>query len=402
MNSTPAVLTRGLTLLLGVAVGIIVANLYYAQPLIALIAKSLNLAPSAAGLIVTFTQMGYGLGVLLVVPLGDMLENRRLIIGMLVMGIFAVLGLALSTQMIPYFIAAILVGIGSSAVQIIVPYAAHLSPEATRGQVVGSLMSGLMLGIMLSRPTAGFLTDLISWHAVFLLSAGLMTILAVILYFFLPARNPTPLGISYGELLRSMGRLFVDTPILRRRAIYQACMFGAFCLFWTSSPLLLAGPEFHLSQSAIAVFALVGVTGAVSAPFAGRLADRGLSGITTAIALVSGILSFLLTQIFQAGSGFSLAFLVVAAILLDAGVSANLVLGQRAIFSLKPEHRGRLNGLYIATIFIGGAVGSSVGAWAFAQGGWTWTAWTGLLMPLAAFIYFLTEKYSTQMVSKGN
>lgn len=382
---------KALFLLLGLAVGVIAANLYYAQPLIALISKSLGLNPAAAGLIVTLTQVGYGLGVLFIVPLGDLVENRKLILTLMVIAIFALLGLALSTEIVPYFLAALATGIGACSVQIIVPYAAHLTPEATRGRVVGSLMSGLMLGIMLSRPIASLLTDLFSWHAVFYLSAGIMVLLGLALYKFLPARQPTNLNLKYSDLIASMAHLFLNTPVLRRRAFYQAFMFAAFCLFWTATPLLLSGPEFHLSQTAIALFALAGVAGAIIAPLAGRVADRGWSRAGTFVSLLSGCVAFLMTHLVPLGSVTSLALLVLSAILLDAGVTANLVLGQRAIFSLPPEYRSRLNGLYVATIFVGGAFGSSVGAWAYAQGGWNMTSWVGFLMPLGALLYFATE-----------
>jgi predicted MFS family arabinose efflux permease len=383
--------TKSLIFILGAAIGTTAANLYYAQPLVALIARSLGIQPESAGLVVTLTQIGYGLGVLFIVPLGDLIENRKLILSMIGVTISALIALTFCTQVIPYFVAALFLGFGTSTVQIIVPLAAHITPEHTRGRVVGSLMSGLMIGIMLSRPIASLLTDLISWHAVFLLSACFMTIIGFTLYKFLPTRRPQNLNLKYSHLIASMGKLFVSTPLLQRRSIYQACVFGAFCLFWTASPLLLMGPDFHFSQSAIAIFALVGVAGAASAPFAGRLADRGLTRIATFMALSACSISFLITHIFAPGSMISLGILVIAAILLDAAVSANLVLGQRAIFSLSPVHRGRLNGLYIATIFIGGAFGSFAGAWAFAHGGWNLTAWVGFAMPLGGLIYFSTE-----------
>jgi predicted MFS family arabinose efflux permease len=382
----------GLVFLLAVAVGVTAANLYYAQPLVALVSQSLGLAPELAGLVVTLTQIGYGLGVLFLVPLGDILENRRLILCHIALTVAGLLGLAFATNLLPYFAAAFATGLGASTVQIIVPYAAALTPPESRGRVVGNLMSGLMLGIMLSRPTASFLTDLISWHAVFVLSAGMMAVLGLVLYRLLPERKPENLNLSYGPLVASMGRLFVNSELLRRRALYQAAMFGAFCLFWTAVPLLLASPVFHMSQTEIALFALAGVSGAVSAPFAGKFADRGKNQIATTLALLAGSVSFLLTHVFAMGSMISLAALVVAAVVLDAGVSANLVLGQRAIFTLDARSRARLNGLYIATIFVGGAIGSAAGAWAYARGGWTLTSLVGLAMPACAFAYFMTGR----------
>lgn len=385
-------LSRRLTLLLGLAVGVLAANLYYAQPLSALMAQSLGLDIAAAGLVVTLTQMGYGTGVLFLVPLGDLLENRRVILTLIGVAIVALLGIGFSTHLVTYLMAAFFLGVGASAIQIIVPYATHLSPPEIRGQVVGSLMSGLMIGIMLSRPIAGLVSDLASWHAVFYFSAILMAALIVILYFNIPVRTPNRGTLRYSDLLLSMASLLFTYPILRRRAFYQACMFAAFCLFWTAVPLLLSSPEFHLSQSAIAFFALVGVTGAVSAPIVGRMADRGYTNLATTLAFFAGAVSFLLSHLVPLGSTLSLAFLALGAVLLDAGVSANLVLGQRGIFTLPAEFRGRLNSLYIALIFIGGAFGSFIGAWAYAHGQWQLTSWIGFALPAIGFAYFLTER----------
>lgn len=384
-------MTRGFILLMAFAVGSIAANLYYAQPLIALISGSLTLAPEAAGLVVTLTQIGYGLGVLFIVPLGDLVENRKLILTQLTLIVFALLGLALSTTLFPYFAAALAVGLGASSVQMIVPYVAHFSTEASRGRTVGSLMSGLMLGIMLSRPIASLLADAFSWHSVFYFSAALMALLGVFLYLSLPPRIPEALGLTYRELISSMGRIFIETETLRRRAIYQAFLFGAFCLFWSTVPLLLAGPDFQFTQKGIAIFALAGIAGAVSAPFAGRSADRGWSQRATTFAILASGVSFLLTHLFSPGSAAALILLVLAANLLDAGVSANLVLGQRAIFLLDARNRSRMNGLYIATIFVGGSLGSALGVWAYAHGGWSFTSWVGFSLPAMAFLYFSTE-----------
>lgn len=378
--------------ILAMAVGITAANLYYAQPIISMISQAVGLSPELAGLVVTLTQAGYGLGVLFIVPLGDIVESKKLILTMIGVTILSLLGMAFVSSLIPYFMAAFITGLGASAVQILVPYAAHFSPEIKRGQVLGTLMSGLMIGIMLSRPVSSLLTDFFNWHAVFVLSAVLMLITGIVLYVVLPPKEPTVKDLKYTKLLKSMGELYATTEILRRRAIYQAFMFGAFCLFWTASPLYLRGSEFNLSHTAIAIFALVGVAGAVSSPVAGMAADKGYSRMATIVSMLSAALSFLIGHALPGGSMVALGLLVVAAILLDAGITANLVLGQRAIFSLPAQYRSRLNGLYIATIFIGGASGSALGAWSYAKGGWALTSWVGFAMPMLAFIYFLTEK----------
>jgi predicted MFS family arabinose efflux permease len=281
-------------------------------------------------------------------------------------------------------------GLGSVAAQILVPYAAHLATEERRGQVVGNVMSGLLLGIMLARPIASFVTDLWGWQAVFILSAVITTILAVLLAFVLPERTPSP-TMNYGDLIRSLWSLFKTKAVLRRRAFYQACLFGAFSLFWTVIPLWLAS-HFHLSQQGIALFALAGVAGAIAAPIAGRLADKGWTKRLTGLAIVIAALSFLLTHIFEDASAIALAMLVIAAIALDMAVSGNLVLGQRTIYSLGSEIRGRVNGVFMAVFFIGGAIGSALGGWAYAYGGWMLASMLGLSMPVAALLYYFTEK----------
>lgn len=385
-------LPKWLVVALAVSIGVIAANLYYAQPLVALISRSIGLAPEVAGLVVTFTQIGYGLGVLCLVPLGDILESRRLILTLITIAILGILGLAFSTSAIPYFLSAFATGVGSAGVQVIVPYAAHFSSEKNRGRVIGSVTSGLMMGIMLSRPVASFLSDLFSWHAVFVLSAALMVMIGAMLLAVMPKKEPTTRGLHYFSLLRSMLSLFASQPLLRRRAFYQACIFGAFCFYWTATPLLLGGPDFKLSQSMIAIFALVGFAGAVVAPFAGQAADRGWIPQATLASIGGVAAAYLLTQFFPLGSIPSLISLGVGAIVLDAGTSANLILGQRSIFSLGDAYRSRLNALYIATIFVGGGIGSAIGAWAYAHGGWPFASWIGLCLPGAALVVFLTEK----------
>ena len=380
-----------MTFLLAGACGLIVANLYYAQPLVGPISAAIGLSPKAAGLIVTMTQLGYVLGLLLIVPLGDLVENRRLVLAVSGLGVLALIATGFATEPAMFLGAALLIGIGSVAVQILVPYAAHLAPDAIRGRVVGNVMSGLLLGIMLARPIASLVTQVTSWRTIFFVSAGAMVALGAVLARALPERRPAA-GFHYGVLLASMGRLLLATPVLRRRAFYKAALFGAFSLFWTTAPLLLEGPAFHLSQAGIAVFALVGVSGAISAPLAGRAADRGWSRPATAAAMLLVATAFLMTRIAPLGSTASLILLAAAGIVLDFGVQANTVLGQRAIFMLNPAERGRLNGLYIAIFFVGGAVGSAAGAWAYAQGGWALASAVGLGMPALAFAYFLTER----------
>ncbi|WP_339247645.1 MFS transporter [Paenibacillus sp. FSL R10-2796] len=382
--------------MLAAACGLIVANLYYAQTLVGPISVSTGLSSTAAGLIVTLTQIGYVVGLLFIVPLSDIVENRRLTIITLMVAVGALLVAAFAANAPLFLTASLFIGTGSVVAQILVPYATYLASEEQRGCVVGNVMSGLLLGIMFARPVASFITSIWGWQAVFIFSAVVITLLAILLSRFLPERKPAP-SVSYSKLIVSLGTLLKQTPILRRRALYQACLFGAFSLFWTVVPLRLAD-DFGMSQQGIAWFALVGVGGAVAAPIAGRLADKGWSKWLTGLAMIIATLSFLLIHLFHSHSTFALILLFISAITLDMAVSGNLVLGQRVIYSLGSEARGRLNGIFMAIFFVGGAVGSSLGGWAYAYGGWTFASLIGVILPLLALVYFFTEKRSTKAV----
>jgi predicted MFS family arabinose efflux permease len=374
------------------AVGVMAANIYYAQPILSLLANSLGMRPDAAGLVMTLTQVGYGIGVFFVVPLGDLIENKKLILTMIGITIVAEVLLGASQSFISYFMATILVGIGASAVQVIVPYTTHLYDKSQKGHVIGSLMSGLMLGIMFSRPLASLLTDLVSLHAVFYFSAILMSIVFWRLFSILPERRPEPTNLKYSQLIWSMKEMLFNTPTLQRRALYQACMFGAFCFFWTTVPMMLVNSAFQFTQKGVAIFALAGLAGAIAAPYAGKLADRGWSKQATFIAFLIGIISFSLNHFVVAGSTLWLIVLIISANLLDAGVSAHLVLGQRAIFMIDPKNQSRLNGLYLVIVNVGGAFGSALGGWAYLHGGWGFSSLLGLVFPLVAMMLFLSEK----------
>lgn len=385
-------ISNGMMFLLAAACGLIVANLYYSQTLVGPISSDLSLPSGSAGLIVTITQIGYVAGLLFIVPLSDMLENRRLIVALLAFIVLALSVAAFSRGTFLFMSASLMIGLGSVAAQILVPFAAYLSTEEQRGRVVGNVMSGLLLGIMLARPVASLIAGVWGWQAIFAISAGLMVLLGILLISRLPERRPGK-GLTYGQLVASLLKLFKQTPILRRRAFYQACLFGAFSLFWTTVPLRLAD-QYGLSQQGIALFALVGVAGAIAAPIAGRLADKNWSRALTLSAITIAVVSFIILALVHSKSNVSLVLLFIAAITLDMAVSGNLVVGQRAIYSLGNETRGRLNGLFMAIFFIGGAVGSFVGGLTYAHGGWVVTTWFGALLPFLALLYFFTESKS--------
>jgi predicted MFS family arabinose efflux permease len=392
-------ITPGMTLLLATACGMIVANLYYAQTLVGPISRATGLPAQLAGLIVTLTQIGYTLGLLFLVPLGDLLENRRLVVTALVLSTIALVAAAVSTSGAMFLAAALAIGLSSVAAQVLVPFAAHLSKEATRGAVVGKVVSGLLLGIMLARPVASLVADHANWHVVFGGAAVLMAGLSIVLYKNLPERHPQS-PLPYPKLIASLFHLVAHTPVLRRRALYQAGLFGSFSLFWTVAPLELTSPEFGLSQTGVAIFALVGMAGAVASPVAGRMADAGHTLRATAVALLLGIVGFALPIISPQSHTLALAILVAASIILDMAVAANLVLGQRAIFALAADIRSRLNGLYFALTFAGGALGSALGGWMYATHGWHAALFTGMAFVAVALAGWLVEFASHAAMGK--
>lgn len=387
-QAKPTAMTGFLTFIFAAGCGLTAANLYYAQPLIGLIAPDIGLSDTLAGFVVTFTQIGYGLALLLIAPLGDKLENRKLVLVTMLAAAIALMGMAFTAHPIPFLAAAFLIGLTSVGAQLLVAFGANLAPDRHRGQVIGNIMAGLMLGILLARPLSSTLTGLFGWRAVFEIMAMVMLLIALMVAALLPKRQPAT-HLSYGAILRSLFGLVRNNAVLRRRSAYHIPLFAAFSLYWTSVPLLLAGPRFGLSQQGIALFALAGALGIVAAPIAGRLADRGWSRFTTGFAMLLVAASFLLAWL--GAEMQSLPLLVLASIALDFGVQANLVTGQRALFAQAPEIRSRLNGLYIASFFFGGAVGSVLASATFTHGGWSITTATGLALPILSLLFFATE-----------
>jgi predicted MFS family arabinose efflux permease len=385
--STATGLTPALTLVFAIACGLCVANIYYAQPLIGPISDTLQLHAGLAGLIMTLTQLGYGAGLLLLVPLADVVETRRLIVGALFGAVIGLVGIALSDSAVTFLAASFVVGACAVAAQVLLPFASHLAPEATRGKVVGNIMAGLLGGIMLARPFASVVASALGWRAVFWLSAVLMATLIAVLWRVLPQRRPHA-SVGYARTMASLPGIVWNTPLLRRRGFYQGMMFSGFQAFWTAVPLALVH-EFGMGQRGIALFALAGAAGALMAPLAGRLADRGLTRPATGAAIVVALLSFVLGAI--AMHYHSLAGLVAAGILLDGAVQLCQVLNFRSLFMLAPELRGRLNGLFMTFIFICAAVASGIAAAVYAFHGWSGLCLLGGGYVLLALLYYATE-----------
>jgi predicted MFS family arabinose efflux permease len=359
-------LSSALTGVFAAVCGLTVANIYYAQALIGPITHDLAIAPAWAGIVVTLTQLGYGTGLFLIVPLSDRSENRRLILLTIVGLVISLVGTALSHSAPVFMLCSAMVGLCSVGSQILLPLATHFVSPEQRGRVIGNIMGGLITGIMLARPLANALAATWGWRAVFWVSAAAMTSTGCLLWRVLPDYAP-PHRSSYRTLLWSIGHLLTEYALLRRRILYHGILFAVFNMFWTAAPLMLHA-RFGLGQGGIALFALAGAGGALAAPLAGRLADAGYTRIATWSAMaVIGLASLV--------SGWSMSegwpiMLACMALCLDAGVQTNHIVSQRVVYGLNGRARGRLNAAYMTAVFLCGAMGSSGGAALFSLWGW--------------------------------
>lgn len=383
-NSQPNSLSPALVLLFAFCCGAIVANLYYAQPIIELIAPAVGLSMHQASLIVSLTQIGYAVGLLFLVPLADLLESRRLMLLTTLAAMVCLLLAGFSSTPGVFLALSLLIGLSSVSVQMLIPLAAHLAPETSRGRVVGNIMAGLLLGILLARPVASLIAEYFGWRAVYFMAAALMLGIVAVIATTIPRHAPDNRG-HYGHLLLSLFGLLRRYATLRQRALYQGLMFASFSLFWTVAPVELVR-HYGFSQTHVALFALVGAIGAIAAPIAGRLADAGHTRRATLVALVLAPLAFGLTL---AGPLGGVIGLVLCAVLLDFAVQLNMVLGQREVYALEQNSRARLNALYMTSIFIGGASGSAIASPIYESFGWQGAALAGAAFPALALLLAL-------------
>jgi predicted MFS family arabinose efflux permease len=377
---------RLITLVLAFACGASVANLYYAQPLLDLMGRSFGVSQSAVTVVVTVTQVGYAIGLALLLPLGDLLENRWLTARALLLTTVALAVAAIAPDLWVFLIASVMIGVTSVVAQILVPLAAHLAPTGSRGRFVGQVMSGLLLGIMLARTVASFAAAAWGWRSIYAISAVLMLLTAAALVTVLPRREPEHES-SYPSLLASIVRLARTEPVLRRRALTQALLFGAFTAYWTAVVYVLIDRH-HLSQNAIAVFALIGASGAAAAPIAGRVGDagHGTAGRFAAIGLA------LIAMLLAAAGASSLALLAVAGVLLDLAVQSHQVLSQRDIYALRPEARARTNSVYMTSVFAGGAISSGITGAVYGSRGWAGVTLFAAILAAAGLLIWSAER----------
>ena len=366
MTKTTQGLSPALILLMSVATGLAVASNYYAQPLLDTIARAFDLSASSAGFIVTAAQLGYAAGLLFLVPLGDMFERRMLIVSMTLLAAGGMLITASSQSLTMMIIGTALTGLFSVVAQILVPLAATLASPEKRGKVVGTIMSGLLLGILLARTVAGLLASLGGWRTVYWVASVLMVIMALALWRGLPKVKQEN-HLNYPQLLASVFSLFTRDKLLRTRAVLGCLTFANFSILWTSMAFLLAAPPFNYSEGVIGLFGLAGAAGALGARPAGGLADKGKSHMTTSAGLVLLLLSW--AAIWY--GHVSVLALIVGILVLDLTVQGVHITNQTVIYRVKPDARNRLTAGYMTSYFIGGAAGSLISASAWQHAGWT-------------------------------
>ncbi|MEE1744487.1 MULTISPECIES: MFS transporter [unclassified Streptomyces] len=361
------VLSRGVVMLFAVACGTAVANVYFAQPLLATVGHDLAMSPALVGSVVTFTHIGYGLGLFFLVPLGDMVDRRRLIVVQLLLLVVALAAVAVAHDAAFLLVGMAVMGLLAVVTQTLVAFAAALAPPTERGRVVGLVTSGVVIGILLARTASGLMADLAGWRSVYLTSAALTALLALVLHRVLPRHGEAPpADLRYGQLLRSTITLFARERLLRLRALLGLLIFAAFSTLWSSIALPLSEAPYSLSHTAIGALGLVGAAGALAATVAGRLNDRGLSQWTTGIALALLAASWLPLAFTRS----SLWALVAGVILLDLAVQAVHVTNQTLIHARRPDAGSRLIGGYMVFYSIGSATGALAATSLYAAFGW--------------------------------
>lgn len=375
MTKTSQGLSPALILLMSVATGLAVASNYYAQPLLDTIARAFDLSASSAGFIVTAAQLGYAAGLLFLVPLGDMFERRMLIVSMTFLAAGGMLITASSQSLTMMIVGTALTGLFSVVAQILVPLAATLASPEKRGKVVGTIMSGLLLGILLARTVAGLLASLGGWRTVYWVASVLMVVMALALWRGLPKVKQEN-HLNYPQLLASVFSLFTQDKLLRTRALLGCLTFANFSILWTSMAFLLAAPPFNYSEGVIGLFGLAGAAGALGARPAGGLADKGKSHMTTTAGLILLLLSW--AAIWY--GHVSVLALIVGILVLDLTVQGVHITNQTVIYRVKPEARNRLTAGYMTSYFIGGAAGSLISASAWQHAGWSGVCGIGALV----------------------
>jgi predicted MFS family arabinose efflux permease len=377
-------LTTSVLWVMTITTGLVVANIYYAQPLLSDIASTYKVSNAKAGQVAMFTQLGYAAGLLLIVPLADMFKRKRLIIIDFAFIIASLLITAWAPTILILIIASFFVGLSSVIPQVLIPMVAHLAKPEERGKKIGVVMSGLLIGILLSRTLSGFVGEHLGWRAMFYMAAGLMVILWLLAAVLLPEIEPEYKG-SYKSLFTSLLKLAKTEPVLRLAAFRGAMGFACFSAFWATLVFLLKQPQFNMGSAEAGTFGLVGAAGALAASAIGRLSDKMDSYRLIIYTLLLLPLSFIIF-IF---SSHSLILLVIGVIVLDMGVQATHIANQALIFSLQPEARNRINTVYMVSYFLGGSAGTFLATQLWSSYQWYGVCAIGILLSLIALCVHL-------------
>ena len=383
LNQQPS-MSHALALLFATACGMSVANIYFAQPLLDQLSNEFSINHSIIGVVITVTQIFYGVGLLLLVPLGDLLNQRRLIVGQMLLSTTALVIVGTASSSMVLFAGMALVGLLAVVTQTLVAFAATIASPTERGRVVGIVTSGIVIGILLARTFAGILTDVAGWRSVYLFSAALMLLMVFMFIKMLPNVKREVKSLSYPELIRSVLTLFIQERTLRVRSVLAMLIFADFSILWTSLVLPLSTPPIALSHSAIGAFGLVGVAGALAAARAGTWADQGYGQRTTGIALALLLISWLFISYIEQ----SLIALVIGIVLLDLAVQAIHVTNQTMILPLHTEARSRLTAGYMVFYSIGSAGGSIASTQIYAHFGWGGVSLLGASVSAFALLFW--------------
>lgn len=390
-------LTSTRILLFALSAGVLVASLYYVQPLTSMLAASFGVSVTHAGYLVTATQIGYVLGIVFLVPLSDVLNRRKLLTWMLLAKIAALLLAATSQNIYIFAIASVLMGITASALMVVTAMVASYAPDHSRGRMVGTVMTGLLLGILLARTVSGIVAHISGgWRSVYVLAAVVVAALLLILRRILPDEAPRG-KLQYAKLMASLGDIIRQEPLLRQRALFAGLGLGTFSVFWTGLTFLLSGAPYHYSELQIGMFGLAGATGALAANTAGRMADRGYARQATWLLATASLAGWAFIGL----GAYSLTLLLIGIVLLDVGVMGLQVTHQSIIYKLAPQARARVTTVFIASGFIGASAGSALASASFAAGGWMALCAVGGAMPLMLLLVWAKYSYDQRRLAQA-
>lgn len=385
MNSKQAQgLSAWLVFLMAFAIGIAVASNYYAQPLLHSITNDLHIAIKHAGFIIMAAQFSYAVGLLFITPLGDKIERKRLILTLMILSTCGLIISATSQNLWLLMLGTAITGLFSTVAQVLIPFAATLSRPEHRGKIVGTLMSGMLLGILLGRAFAGFVSSMTDWHYVYWIAASVMIIVTLLLWLSLPTYNNT-ISINYFQLLLSIGSLYKQEPVLRIRSLLAVISFALFSLLWTPLAFLLSNKPYYYSDFIIGLFGLAGAAGALGSPIVGKLSDKGKGFLATTIGLILLLTSWIPLSLAE----YSLIALILGVILLDFAVQVTHVSNMNAIYQIRPEARSRMNTGYMVSYFIGGMLGSIASTYLYSNYGWIAIIIAGTVLGLLGLLCWL-------------